>query len=396
MDTSKIIELTEKYCFPTYRRFPVAFVRGQGVKLYDPEGKEYLDFVAGLAVDTLGHSHPKLVEAISEQAKNLLHTSNLYHIEPQARLAERLSNLSFGGKVFFCNSGAEANEAAIKLTRLFGKKDGNRYEIITATNSFHGRTMTTLTATGQSKFHQGFDPLPEGFVYVPFNDLKKLQETVSDATCAIMLEPIQGEGGVNVATLDYLKGVRELCDREGLLLILDEVQTGIGRTGRLFGYEHYGIIPDIITLAKGLGGGVPIGAMLANSDIAPLLGPGTHASTFGGNFLATSAGLAVLEVIEEDNLLQHVREVGAYLRKGLEGLASKYPIIKEIRGKGLMMACELEQEGSPVVMECLKRGVLINCTMDKVLRFLPPLIVTTLEVEQALNVLEVSIRKRFM
>lgn len=388
METSKIIEMTEKYCLPTYRRFPVAFVRGQGVKLYDPEGKEYLDFVAGLAVNTLGYAHPKLVEAISEQAKNLLHTSNLYHIEPQARLAERLSNLSFGGKVFFCNSGAEANEAAIKLTRLFGKKQGQRYEIITATNSFHGRTLATLTATGQAKFHQGFDPLPPGFVYVPFNDLTRLQETISDSTCAVMLEPIQGEGGVNVATLDYLRGVRELCDQKGLLLIFDEVQTGIGRTGRLFACEHYGITPDIITLAKGLGGGVPIGAMMAKSEIASLLGPGTHASTFGGNFLATSAGLAVLDVIEEDNLLQHVRETGDYLKNGLESLAGKYPVIKEVRGKGLMMACELKQEGSPIVMECLQRRVLINCTMDKVLRFLPPLIVTASDVDQMLDVLD--------
>ncbi|MDI6791539.1 MAG: acetylornithine transaminase [bacterium] len=388
MDTSKIIEMTDEYCLPTYRRFPVAFVRGQGVKLYDPEGKEYLDFVAGLAVNTLGHAHPRLVEAISEQARNLIHTSNLYHIEPQARLARRLSNLSFGGKVFFCNSGAEANEAAIKLARLFGKKQGQRYEIITATNSFHGRTMITLTATGQSKFHKGFDPLPPGFVYVPFNDLTRLQETISDSTCAIMLEPIQGEGGVNVATIEYLKGVRELCDQKGLLLIFDEVQTGIGRTGKFFAYEHYGIVPDVITLAKGLGGGVPIGAMIADSEIASLLGPGTHASTFGGNFLATSAALVVLDVIEEDNLLQHVREVGTYLKNGLDRLAGKYPVIKEVRGKGLMMACELEQEGSSIVMECLQRGVLINCTMDKVLRFLPPLIVTVSDVDQMLDVLD--------
>lgn len=388
MKTEEIIDLTNNYIIPTYRRIPVAFKEGSGVRLRDMEGKEYLDFVAGLAVNTLGYSHPVLVRAISEQAGSIIHTSNLYHIQPQAILARMLSELSFGGKAFFCNSGAEANEAAIKLARRFGREGGKeRYEIITMTGSFHGRTLTTLTATGQTKYQEGFDPLPEGFKYAVFNDLDSVREVITPKTCAIMTELIQGEGGVNVAREDFAKGLRQLCDKDNLLLIIDEVQTGLGRTGRMFAYEDYSLTPDIVTLAKGLAGGVPIGAMIARAQIADYLSPGSHASTFGGNFLSCQAALTTLNVIIKENLSKKAEELGGYLLGRLNLLKEAYPFIKEVRGKGLMVGMELDIEGKGIVEDCLKRGLLINCTVEYVLRFLPPLVVSKEDIDLAIKIL---------
>ncbi len=385
-----IIELSERFLATTYSRFPVAIVRGEGCRVWDADGMEYLDFVSGLAVNNLGHCHPRVVETIREQASRLLHISNLYHIETQARLAEALCQHSFADRVFFCNSGAEANEAAIKLTRKYfdDRGEGERYRIITATNSFHGRTMATLSATGQEKFHKGFYPLMDGFTYVEFNDIEGLRKTIDDKTAAIMLEPLQGEGGVHLSDDDYLRKVRFICDEHGILLILDEVQTGMGRTGRLFAYEHYGITPDIMTLAKGLGGGLPIGAMLAREDIASSFTPGTHASTFGGNPLVTSAGLAVMDLLLEEGFLKGVEEKGLYLMEGLNALKQSFDFIKDVRGKGLMIGMELSIPGSDIVRSSLDKGLLINCTCEKILRFLPPLIVTQDEINSMFEILE--------
>jgi len=385
-----LIKLGQAYVMSTYNRFPIVLVRGEGCRVWDAEGKEYLDFVAGLAVCNLGHCHPKVVAAIREQAGKLLHVSNLYWIEPQIKLAELLCRNSFADKVFFCNSGAEANEAAIKLARKYAKESrgASCYEIITMRGSFHGRTMATLTATAQEKFHKGFEPLLPGFKYVPYGDLETVRQTIGPETAAIMVEPIQGEGGVNLPPEGYLQGLRKICDEHQILLILDEVQTGMGRTGKLFAYEHYGIEPDIMTLAKGLGGGVAIGAMLAKDSIAKALAPGTHAATFGGNPLACAAGVVSLTTILEDDVLGNTRQMGEYLREQLQGLAGKYDFISEVRGKGLMMGMELKIEGRPIVAKCLKLGLLINCTADKVLRFLPPLIAGKPEIDEMLERLD--------
>ncbi len=385
-----IVELSERFLATTYSRSPVAIVRGNGCRVWDADGREYLDFVSGLAVNNLGHCHPRVVETIKEQASRLLHVSNLYHIETQARLAETLCKNSFANRVFFCNSGAEANEAAIKLTRKYfdDRGEGERYSIITAINSFHGRTMATLSATGQDKFHKGFDPLMDGFTYVEFNDIGRLRSAIDDKTAAIMLEPIQGEGGVHISDDNYFRDVRSICDEHDILLILDEVQTGMGRTGRLFAHEHYGITPDIMTLAKGLGGGLPIGAMLAREDIASSFTPGTHASTFGGNPLVTSAGLAVMDVLLEDGFLKDVEENGLYLMDRLDALKQRFDFIKDVRGKGLMIGMELSIPGSDIVRSALDRGLLINCTCEKILRFLPPLVITKHEIDSMLKILE--------
>jgi predicted acetylornithine/succinylornithine family transaminase len=389
-EAEQLIQLADTYLAHTYRRFPLVLVRGEGCRLWDADGREYLDMVAGLAVCNLGHCHPKLVGAVCEQARKLLHVSNLYHIEPQIRLGSLLCEHSFADKAFFCNSGAEANEAAIKLARKYAKEryGAARYEIITMTSSFHGRTLATLTATAQEKFHKGFEPLVPGFRYIPFGDLAAVEAAVGPSTAAIMLEPVQGEGGVNLPPADYLPGLRKLCDEHDLLLILDEVQTGMGRTGKLFAYEHYGIEPDIMTLAKSLGGGVAIGAMLAKDEVAGAFGPGSHASTFGGNPLACAAGIAALTSILEEDLLDNCRQTGDYLLAELIRLKDKYPFIRDVRGKGLMIGVELEFEGKDIVNACLDKGVLINCTMDKVLRFLPPLIVSREEVNKAITVLD--------
>ncbi|HEB76584.1 MAG TPA: aspartate aminotransferase family protein, partial [Nitrospirae bacterium] len=354
------------------------------------DGKEYLDFVGGIAVNILGHCHPRVVVAVQKQAQRLLHVSNLYQIEPQIKLAKILVENSFADKVFFCNSGAEANEGAIKLARKYAKErlGGERFEIITALNSFHGRTLASLTATGQERFHRGFEPLVPGFRYVPFNDLGALREAISEKTCAVMLEPIQGEGGVVVPSYEYLKGVRDLCDETGILLILDEVQTGIGRTGRLFAYEHFGMEPDIMTLAKGLGGGVPIGALLAREEVAAAFVPGSHASTFGGNPLATQAAIATIETVLEDGiLLEECRRLGRYFVRRLSDLKESFSsIIVDIRGVGLMVGMQLTRDCVPIVRACMEKGVLVNCTANNTLRFTPPLIVTEKEIDTVTDI----------
>lgn len=390
MLTNELLESSKKYIMNTYNRFPVVFIKGRGVKVFDSDNREYLDFVAGIAVCNLGHCHPKVTVAFQKQAQRLVHVSNLYHNEPQIKLAKMLVENSFADKAFFCNSGAEANEAAIKLVRKYAKEKlkGNRYEIITMEKSFHGRTMATITATGQEKVQKGFEPLLPGFKYAPFNNIDAVKKAISKKTAAVMLEPIQGEGGVNIPENDYLKKLRRLCNDEGILVVFDEVQTGMGRTGRLFAYEHYGIEPDIMTLAKALGNGVAIGAMLAKDSIAEAFTPGSHATTFGGNPLACSAAVAALETIIEDGILfENCVRMGDYLTKGLKELKKEHFFIKDIRSKGLLVGMELTIDGKDIVMECLKDGLLINCTMDKILRFLPPLIVTKEEIDSMLEIL---------
>lgn len=389
----EIIALSDQYLMRTYGRLPLALVRGQGLNVWDADGKRYLDFVSGLAVDSLGHCHPRVVAAIQNQASQFMHCSNLYHIEPQARLARLLVENSALDRVFFCNSGAEAIEAAIKLARKYAKKKHGpeRYEIISAYNSFHGRTLAAITATGQTKYQQGLEPLPEGFRYVFFNDLDSLRSAIGPHTAGILLEPIQGEGGVNVADQKYLQGVRRLCDEHGLLLILDEVQCGLGRTGRLFAYEHFGVSPDIMTLAKALGGGFPIGAMLATEEVASGFAPGDHASTFGGNPLACAAGLAAVQTIIEINLVRQCERVGTYFLRRLREMQDRYGFIKEVRGKGLLLGMELTIKAGGMVTRCRERGLLINCIGDYTLRFIPPLIVTEADVDAALDVLRAAL-----
>ena len=386
MPTGELRLNAEQYLMNTYQRQPLSIVRGRGSKVYDLEGREYIDFVAGIAVNVLGHGHPDLVLAIQKQAQHLLHTSNLYYTEPQVRLAQTLVEHSFAQKVFFCNSGAEANEAAIKLARKYSydKYGADRYEIITMASSFHGRTLATLTATGQEKVHKGFAPLMPGFSYVPFNDLSAVGRAITPKTAAIMLEPIQAEGGVHVAERGYLQGLRELCRERDVLLIFDEVQTGIGRTGTLFCYEQFGMQPDIMTLAKGLGGGVPIGACLATDSVARAFGPGTHASTFGGNPLACASALAVLRVLLDGKILDQGRRMGECLAKGLTTLKERHRCIKDVRGMGLLQGMELDFDGKAVVADCLTRGLLINCVGDRVLRFVPALIITEREIDRLL------------
>lgn len=369
----------------TYARFPLTLTRGQGARVWDDAENCYLDFISGIAVDTLGHAHPKMSEAISKQAAMMLHCSNLFHIPQQQKLAARLSEYSGLSATFFCNSGAEANEAAIKLARkYFHDKSSRRRTIITATQSFHGRLLSTLTATGQDKVKVGFDPLPPGFIHVPLNDFEALKLVVSQQTAAILLEPLQGEGGVNLAEAAYLQAVRKLCDEHGILLMLDEVQTGIGRCGTMFAFEQAGIKPDIVTLAKGLGGGVPIGAMLASDEVAASFGPGTHGSTFGGNPLSCSAALTVLDVLEEESLLENVKARGEQLVRGLKALQSRFPIISEVRGQGLLIGAELTTEAAPLISQARESGLLILSAGPNVLRFLPPLNVTEAEVDEAL------------
>lgn len=396
MPTEELREDAGRYLMHTYTRQPISIVRGRGSRVYDLEGREYVDFVAGVAVNVLGHGHPDLIAAIQKQSQHLLHASNLYYTEPQVKLAEVLVEHSFAQKVFFCNSGAEANEAAIKLARRYAheKYGAARFEIITMLQSFHGRTMATLTATGQEKVQKGFEPLLPGFTYVPFNDLNAVEQAITPATAAIMLELVQGEGGVQVADQAVVKSLRNLCRDRDILLILDEVQTGMGRTGTLFAYEHYGIQPDIMTLAKGLGGGLPIGACLATDSVAAAFTPGTHASTFGGNPLACSAALAVMRVLLEGRLLAQSRAVGQYMAKSLLELKDRLPNVKDVRGLGLLQGVELTIDGAPVVADCLNRGLLINCTMDRVLRFVPPLIITQREIDRLVDVLADVLGKR--
>jgi predicted acetylornithine/succinylornithine family transaminase len=388
--TEELIAQSDKNIIGTYRRQPVVLVKGSGARVWDSDGKEYLDFVAGIAVCSLGHSNPKVVEALRHQAGVLTHVSNLYYTEPQIRLAGMLVANSFADKVFFCNSGAEANEAAIKLARKYAHDNvkGDRYEILTMQGSFHGRTLAAITATAQEKFHVGFAPLPEGFRYVPFNDVRALEKAIRKRTCAVMVEPIQGESGVRMPSPDYLKGVRQVCDDRGLLLILDEVQTGMGRTGSLFAYEQFGIKPDIMTLAKALGNGYPLGALLATDRVASAFGPGTHASTFGGNPLGMAAGVAVLRALLEDGVMDNCREVGAYLREKLGELKKKHYMIQEVRGMGLMVGMDLTVDGAAIVRRCLEKGLLINCAGEHILRFVPPLTITREDVDRAVEILD--------
>jgi acetylornithine/N-succinyldiaminopimelate aminotransferase len=390
MTNEELIKNSQEVLAQNYGRLPVVLVKGQGCKVWDADGKEYLDFVAGIGVCNLGHCHPKVVAAIREQAGKLLHVSNLYHIEPQIELGRLLTKNSFADRVFFCNSGTEANEAAIKLARKYSQDHfgAGRFEVISLLKSFHGRTLGALSATGQEKFHKGFEPLMSGFRYVPQNDLEAMEGAISDSTCAILVEPIQAEGGVNMPAENYLQGLRRLCDKKKLLLIYDEVQVGLGRTGKLFAYEHYEAPPDIMTLAKGLAGGVPIGAMLAREEVAKSFTPGTHAATFGGNPLSSAAGVAAFRATLEDGILENCRESGAYFMKRLEGLKKKYSFIREVRGKGLMIGMEFSREAKGAVNECLKKGFLINCTSDTVMRFVPPLIITAGEIDRLIQALD--------
>jgi acetylornithine/N-succinyldiaminopimelate aminotransferase len=390
MNEKEIMALANENIMNTYKRFQIVLTKGLGARLWDINGREYLDFVAGIAVCSLGHSHPQVTAAVKEQLDKLTHVSNLYYTEPQTRLAKMLIENSFAEKVFFCNSGAEANEAAIKLARKYAHENmgPDKFELITMKDSFHGRTMATITATGQEKFQFGFTPLLAGFTYVPFNDLQALEAAISAKTCGVMLEPIQGEGGVNIPDENYLASVRDICDRHGLLLIVDEVQTGMGRTGKLFAYEHSGINPDIMTLAKALGNGLPVGAMLATDKIAKAFVPGNHASTFGGNPLAMVAASTVVKTILQENILENCRKIGDYFLLQLKKLQQKYKIIKEVRGRGLMIAVKLDVEAGDIVNDCLQKGLLINSTGGKTIRFVPPLIITAQDVDQAIGVLD--------
>jgi len=390
MNSAQWIAKGDKYIMRTYGRYPLVPVKGEGCYLWDADGKRYLDFLAGVAVNNLGHCHPRVVAALQKQAAELIHCSNYYHIPTQIELAEILCNHSFADRAFFCNSGAEANEAAIKLARKYSREKygQDRYEIITALASFHGRTMATVSATGQEKVQKFFDPLLHGFLHVPFNDADALEKAVTPNTCAIMLEPIQGEGGVVVPDAEYFRQVRRICDENNLLLIFDEVQVGIGRTGKLFAHEHFGVTPDIMTLAKALAGGAPIGTMLAREDLAASFGPGTHGSTFGGNPLVTAAGVAVMRTILEEGILNHTEEMGEYLMGELEGLKKKFTIITDVRGIGLMIGMELSVPAGDIVKKGLERGVLLNVAQDRVLRFVPPLIVGKKEVDEMISVLD--------
>ena len=395
MTTQEWIDLSDRYIMSTYKRHPLVLTRGLGVHVWDSEGRCYLDLVGGIAVCALGHAHPKVVTAIKEQVENLSHISNLYHIVPQILLARLLVENSPFDKAFFCNSGAEANEAAIKLARKYASEQmGGRYELITMQDSFHGRTLATVTATAQERFHVGFSPLPEGFKYVPYNDLPALEAAVTEKTCGVLVEPIQGESGVVIPDPGYLPGIRRICDEKGLLMIADEVQTGIGRTGMLFACEQTEVVPDMITLAKALGNGFPIGALLAKEKIAAAFVPGSHGSTFGGNPLACAAALATLETILGEGILENCRKVGAYFLSRLGGLKEKHPRIREVRGQGLILAIELTVPGAEFVEKCMEKGLLINCTNGNVLRFVPPLILTRQDVDKAVSILDGALEEK--
>lgn len=382
-----LFEKEKRYIASCYARQPIALVKGEGAVVWDSEGKEYIDCFSGLAVLNMGHCHPRVVEAIKQQASKIMHTSNIYYIPTQIKLAEELYRLTEGYKSFFCNSGAEANEAAIKLVRKYTGKN----EIICAKNSFHGRTLATLSATGQEKYKRGFEPLLAEFKHVNFGDADEVAEAITDNTAAVLLEPIQGEGGVVVPSEDYLTRIRDICDRNDILMVLDEVQTGLGRTGELFAWQLYGVKPDIFTLAKALGGGFPIGAMLAKEEVMEAFRAGDHASTFGGSHLACAAAKAALETIIEEDLPGRAKELGSYVMAKLEELKKEKPVIKEIRGKGLMIGIELEKKCFEAVERARKNGLLINCTADKVLRLLPPLVIEKEQLDRAIQILGESL-----
>jgi acetylornithine/N-succinyldiaminopimelate aminotransferase len=388
--THPIIDTAEQVLATTYSRMPVVFERGAGATLWDTEGREYIDFLAGIAVCGLGHAHPAVQAALAEQAGKLLHVSNLFYTKPQAELGEWLIRHSFADRVFFCNSGAEANEAAIKLARkyFYEKGEAGRYRIIAMEQSFHGRTMGTLSATGQAKIRKGFEPVLDGFEFVPFNDLEALRARLDETVCAVLLEPIQGEGGIVCPDPDYLPGVRRLCDDTGTLMMLDEIQTGMGRTGKLFAYEHTGVAPDIMTLAKALGNGLPIGAMLAREAVANAFGPGAHATTFGGTPIVTAGALAVVRTMETEGIVAQAARTGDYFMERLQDLQRRHDRIKAVRGRGLLLGLKLNEEGAPLVNACLARGFVINCVQGDILRFAPPLIISTREIDALIDCLD--------
>ena len=375
---------------PVFARYNIVLDHGDGPYVYDTKGKKYIDFLAGIAVNVVGHNYKPLVDAVSQQASKMIHCSNLYYTEVQVEAAEKLKKLSGMDKVFFGNSGAEANEGAIKLARKYATNiDPEKIQIISALHSFHGRTLATLTATGQDHYHHGFGPLPAGFDYVPYNDIQALEAKMSDKTCAVMLEAIQGEGGVHVPDPDYLPKVRALCDKYNAVLIFDEVQCGMGRTGTFFGCQQFGVTPDIVTLAKGLAGGVPIGAFMATDKVASAFHAGDHGSTFGGNPLACAAACVVLDALIDGNLMENAKEIGAYLQSKFEEYKAKYPnLIKEVRGRGLILGMELTRPGREIANECLDYGAIINCTAGNVLRFVPPLNITKAHVDELISVLD--------
>ena len=387
-------KLEKKYLMSTIKRMPVTLVKGKGVRVWDENGKEYLDFTAGWGVNSLGHCHPEVVSAIAEQAKTLLQTSNQFYTVPQLKLAELLLEKSCFDRAFFCNRGAEANEGAVKLARRYGKLhlDG-AYKVITAVNSFHGRTLAMTAATGQRKFQERYTPIPDGFVNVEYDNIGAIKKAATAQTCAVMLEPIQGEGGVNIPSDSYLKAVRAWCDEKGILLILDEVQTGIGRIGTLFGYEQFNIEPDIITLAKGLGGGIPIGAFLAKEEVS-VFTPGDHGSTFGGNPLACAAGYATLNFIIENDIPGKVKKNGAYLIAQLNKLKSKHDFIVDVRGRGLLVAIQFDSDHTDkIVKSSMERGLLLNPVKPNAIRFMPPLSIVKKDIDSAIGILDKVLAK---
>ncbi len=390
--TDKVVGLYDKYVMTTYKRTPLCLAKGKGSFAWDIEGNEYLDFFPGWAVSGTGHCHPRVASAVAKQAKKLMHVSNNYYSEEQGNLARAIIESAFPGKVFFGNSGAEANEAAVKLARKYGSATG-RFEIITMTKSFHGRTLAMITATGQDKVKHGFEPLPLGFVHVPFNDIEAVKKAINEKTIGVMLEPIQCEGGVNIADKAYMKELRKLCDEKDLVLIFDEVQTGIARSGKMFCYQNYDIAPDVMTLAKALGGGLPIGACVASVKYQDVLTPGTHASTFGGSPIVCAAALAVFDAIKKEKLLENARKMGDYIRKKFEALKAKYSFIKEIRSMGLIIGVELGIKGEDIYKECMKEGLLLNCTQDTILRIMPPVTVTKKEADKAISILDKVLSK---
>jgi acetylornithine/N-succinyldiaminopimelate aminotransferase len=385
LSSAETVELFKKYVIPNYNRYPVNLVRGEGSFIWDSEGNRYLDFFPGWGCNLLGHCPRRVVQAVQEQVASLIHVPNTWHMESQGVWAKMLSERSFGGQAFFCNSGAEANEAAIKLARLHGGK--GRYKIITFEGGFHGRTLGALTATAQPKYHEGLGPLVAGFQYAPYGNLEAVTNLVDGETCAIMLEPVQGEGGIRIPSKEFLQGLRKLCDQHNALLIFDEVQSGCGRTGHHFAYQHFGVTPDVMTLAKSLCGGIAGGALLARREVAASLRPGTHAATFGGNPIAACAGSATLETIDQDGLLENAKKLGEFFRKRLGSLPQSLPLVREVRVLGVMIGIELTVEGAPVVKSCLERRLLVNCTQNVVIRLLPAMNMTMEQAEEGCAIL---------
>jgi acetylornithine aminotransferase/acetylornithine/N-succinyldiaminopimelate aminotransferase len=390
LDTKTLLEWSAKYHTPNYGRTPILIVRGEGARVWDSDGREYLDFTTGIAVTSLGHCHPVVTGAIREAAATLLHVSNIFHAAPQIHLAKLLVEHSFADRVFFCNSGAEANEAALKLARKYGKEKlaSDCYEVIATNNSFHGRTLATVTATGQPKYHHGFEPLMPGFKHVPYNDLRAMERAMDSRTAAVLVEPIQGEGGVNIPDDGYLPGLRKLCDDTGALLIFDEVQTGVGRTGRLWAYEHSGVEPDVMTLAKALANGIPIGAMLCREVVASALTAGSHGSTFAGSAFVTSVALATLTTVIGDKLPERAARLGRELMDALRAIQPECPVIRQVRGRGLLIGIELSVAAAPVLDACREAGLLVLSAGEKVVRLAPPLVIDSADARRAVEILK--------